>query len=153
LLIKASPADMLQIRYLLKNAIDSTDEKTTLTKTYVIGPLKYSKAITVADVIRDIYKDSINSNNTQVSGNGNRNPFFFGGPQNNQRLTDASGNPRPAALTLTTEEQTNSLIVHCSDTLYKDISKLVETLELTARGSPRSIKIISIKGLDPEVLE
>ncbi|MBX7102475.1 MAG: hypothetical protein K1X57_00235 [Gemmataceae bacterium] len=153
LLVKAPPLEMLEIKRLLKESIDSGDESRALQKTHVIGPLKASKATEVAEVIKDVYKDSMSNNTTQQSGGG-RMPFFMGGGGGGaQRLTDANGNPRGAALTVGIEEATNSLIVRCSDSMYQDIKTLVDKLEEVARGSPRSIKVVSVKGIDPALLQ
>jgi len=150
LLVKASPIDMLSIKRLLKDAIDSGSERAT-SSTHVIGPLKAAKAADVADVVREVYRDSLNSN-SPTGGRGGG--FFpFGGGQPVQRITDANGNPRPAALTVSTEEGTNTIVVHCSEALFRDIDKLVQQLDNAAAGSPRSIRVVSVKGIDPAQLQ
>lgn len=152
LLIKASPVDMIEIRRLIKDSIDSSNESRALSKTYVIGPLKYAKAQDVYDTIRDIYRDSMSSNTTQQVGRGGGGGFNPFGGMPIQRLTDANGNPRPASLTVSVNEATNTLVVHCSEALYKDIDTLAKQLELVSQGSPRSIRVVSIKGIDPQLL-
>lgn len=153
LLIKASPLDMLEIKRLLRDSIDLVDDSRSLQQTHIIGPFQAAKADDILDVIRDVYRDSLNSNNPNVRGGGGG-PFFFGGGgQPTQRLTDANGNPKPAALTIGVQESTNSLIVRCSDALFKDIDKLAKDLDGAARGSPRSIRVVAVKGFDPQLLQ
>src|SRR5262249_37915493 len=63
LLVRASPLDMMEIHRLLKDAIDSgASDSLAILKTYLIGPLKYSNATEVANVIRDVYREFINNN-------------------------------------------------------------------------------------------
>ena len=131
---------------------DSGDESRTLSKTHVIGPLKAAKAEDVAEVIREVYRDAMNSNSPTATGRGGG--FFpFGGMPPTQRLTDANGNPRPAALTVSANEATNTVVVHCSDSLFKDVDQLVQQLERAASGSPRSIRVVSVAGIDPVQLQ
>jgi type II secretion system protein D len=153
LLVKANPLDMLEVKRLLRDSIDAGDESRTLAKTYVLGPFKSAKADDIADVIRDVYRDSMNSNNTTIGRGGGGGGFPFGGGQPAQRLTDSLGNPKPAQLTMGIQESTNTLIVHCSETLYKDLDKLTKQLDLAAQGSPRTIRVVSVKGIDPELLQ
>src|SRR5439155_9762771 len=71
LLVKASPIDLLTIRSLLDRAIDTgeTDSRAVM-RTWVIGPLKNASALQMAQVIRDVYRESINNNpsSTTVGG-------------------------------------------------------------------------------------
>lgn len=153
LLVRATPLDMLEIKRILRDSIDARDEDRRLIRTHVIGPLKAAKAADIANVVKDVYADSMRSNSTQAGGN-RGGPFFFGGgAPGAQRLTDANGNPRAAALTVGVEEATNCIIVHCSDALAQDIKTLVDRLDENARGSPRTVKVVSVKGIDPALLQ
>jgi type II secretion system protein D len=150
LLVKASPVDLLSIKKYLKDGIDSGPTDGAAQTTHVIGPLKAARAEEVVDAIRDVYRDSIGSNSPQIGRGGNP---FFGGGMPAQKITDANGNPRPAALTVSANEPTNTVIVKCSESLYKEVETLVKDLDNIAKGSPRTIKIVSVKGIDPNQLQ
>src|SRR5262249_6293297 len=111
---------------------------------------KAARAEEVVDAVRDVYRDSIGSNSTQIGRGGG---FPFGPTIPAQKLTDANGNPRPAALTITANEPTNCVIVKCADPLFKEVETLVHDLDNIAKGSPRTIKIVSVKGIDPTQLQ
>lgn len=153
LLVKASPVDLLSIKKYLKDGIDGGPADGALQRTFVIGPLMAARAEEIAEAVRDVYRDSINSNSTQVGRSGGFGFPFGGGGQPAQKLTDANGNPRPPALTVGVNEPTNTIIVKCSESMYKEVKTLVEDLDKIAKGSPRTIKIVSLKGIDPTQLQ
>jgi len=152
LLVKASPIDLLTIRSLLGKAIDMGEsDSRALLRTWVIGPLKSTNALEVARLIRDVYRESINNNPsiTTVSGG----PFgFFGTQQRGTALVqnvDANGNPTGVTLSVGVDDQTNTLVLHCSQAMYEDIQKLVTQLEKAGADSTRTVKVMSIRGVDP----
>lgn len=151
LLVKASPVDLLSIKKYLKDGIDGGPADGAAQKTFVIGPLKAARAEEIADAVREVYRDSISSNSTQIGRGGGGFPFAPNIPA--QKLTDANGNPRPPALTIGVNEPTNTILVKCSESLYKEVKTLVEDLDNIAKGSPRTIKIVSVKGIDPNQLQ
>jgi hypothetical protein len=60
--------------------------------------------------------------------------------------TDASGKRQPVDLTITVDEQTNTVIVACTEQIFREIEKLVERLDKAAQnqtavltGSPGGI--------------
>lgn len=149
LLVRANPLDMLTIRNLLEKAIDSgSSDSMAVMKTWIIGPLKYATAKEVASVVRDVYRDSINPNrnSTQV---------LFGGF--GRRSAAIGNNPniplKDAALSVGVDDRSNSLVLSCSQALYEDVKKLVDQMELAAKDSARTIRVISIKGIDPALVQ
>ena len=59
LLVKANPVDMLTIRKMLRDSLD-TDDPEAKRHLQIIGPFKYARAREVAAVLRDIYRENIN---------------------------------------------------------------------------------------------
>jgi len=156
LLVKASPIDLLTIRSLLGKAIDTgeTDSRALL-RTWVIGPLKNTRAVDVARVLRDVYHESLNNNPSITTLGGG--PFGFFGTQ--QRGTgfvqnvDANGNPTGVTLSVGVDDQTNTLALHCSRAMYEDIRKLVAQLEKAGADSTRTVRVMSIRGVDPLLVQ
>ena len=81
-------------------------------------------------LVRDVYREHLNNTLTALQSGALRNSYFgWGGVNLN---TDASGNPRAVDLTVTSDDQTNSLVVSCTEQLYADMAALVE--EMTKAG-------------------
>jgi type II secretion system protein D len=151
LLVQASPIDMLTIRRLLDKAIDSgvTDSQAVM-RTWIIGPLKYSSASQVADTIKDVFREQTNNNPLPTNGRGFRG---FGFPGANNANLDANGNPRGVSLSVGVDERTNSLILNCSEAMKNDIQTLIDSLESAGKDSTRSVKVLSVKGIDPDLVQ
>jgi type II secretion system protein D len=164
LLVRATPIDMLTIRRLLEKAIDIADVdskqvyKTRMIKVLVQdpttgkwgperGPLKYANAVDVANVIREVYRESINNNPV---GGSRTFVGFLGTTSRTPTLNlDPSGNPRGVSLSVAVDERNNSVIVNCTDLMFEDLTKLADELEKAAKETPRTVKFVSLKGLDP----
>ncbi len=154
LIIKAKPLDMLTIRDLLEKAIDTgTTDSTAVVKTWPpIGPLQYANANEVATVIERVYREHMNNNPNRASGGFTR--FnFFGPPQGQNFNLDYKGEARGVTLSLGVDDRTNSLIVQCPESVYKDVKKLVDALEESTKKSPQTVQVVSIKGIDPVLIE
>src|SRR5207248_3801847 len=67
----------------------------------------------------------------------------------------ANANASQPALTVGTDERTNSLVVRCSDLLANDIRELVKELEQTpAAGSAEVVRIVPLpRGVDPNLIQ
>jgi general secretion pathway protein D len=153
LLIKASPLDLLTIRNLLGKAIDvGNTDSNAVAKTWMIGPLQNANASEVATVIRDVYRDNLaaTSVRTNVGGNPGFAMFPFGGQQQM-----GGGNPllqQKAPLSVGVDERTNSIALSCNAMLYEDVRKLIENLDKSAGDTKQAVKIVSIEGLDPQLV-
>jgi hypothetical protein len=151
LLIKANPVDMLTIRRLIRENIDITEsDSRMLMKTHVIGPLKYASAMEVASLLREVYRENINTN--PMPGQFGFRTAMFVDP-NQGRPRDASGNLRAPSLSISVDDRSNTLIVQCNEPMREDLEKLVEALEKAAVDSFRNIKIVSIRGIDPSLVQ
>lgn len=169
LLVKATPLDMLTIRSLLDRALDvgENDSRATI-RTHIIGPLQFAHAVDVASVIQSVYRESMNNNPTPIRGGSSSFGLFggstfgggfgispFGSSSSRSQVmnVDANGNPRGVTLSLGIDDRTNSLIVACPTPMYEDIKKLVEQLEKGASDAKQVVKILNVKGVDPELVQ
>jgi type II secretory pathway component GspD/PulD (secretin) len=154
LLVKATPLDMLEIKRILDKSIDSGDtDSSAIMRTWPPLPLKYAKATDLASIIRDVYKENTNPNGTTTGPVGRGRQGFF----SRRFLAGINGNngngARTVTLTLGVDDRSNSLIVNCSELLYRDIKELAGELDLAARDSARTYRVLSFKGLDPALVQ
>jgi type II secretion system protein D len=151
ILVKANPLDMLTIRRLISNSLDvGFTDSDILIRTSVIGPLKYAHAVEVATIIRDVYQQSM-SLSPQITRFGGFGGGFGGfGNQFNSGTTPAG---KSVLLTIGVDDRTNSLILACPKGLKDDIEILVAQLEKAASESKETVKIVSVKGVDPFLIQ
>lgn len=142
IVVKASPLDLLTIRTLLQNSIDSNEPpEGGVMKTNLIA-LQHAKAADVAIIIRGVYKTATGSGTAGAGQNRQAIPFPFA-PQ-----PAATGNSAPA-LTVEADETSNKLIVMCGQALFEDIRKLCEELDSSAKDSAELIQIVPVRGVSP----
>jgi type II secretion system protein D len=153
LFVKASPIDMIEIRSLLKKGLDSGDSSSkAVIKPWILPAFRYANANEVANVIKDVYREHIN-NNPISGGPGGMRGFMFGGFGRGAQNVDANGNPIGISLSIGVDDRTNSLVLACSEPLYKDIKKLAEALEEGAKSATQTVRVVNVKGIDPVLLE
>ncbi|HWY87523.1 MAG TPA: secretin N-terminal domain-containing protein [Gemmataceae bacterium] len=151
LLVQASPLDMLKIRALLANSLDTGNpESNALVKTYIIGPLKNAHAIDIAAILRDVYRESMNNNRRGI---GQIDDPFTGNSRTPAPNMDSHGNAKGVTLSIGTDDKTNSLIVACTTTMYEEINKLVVQLESAAGSTKQTVKIVRVPGVDPALIQ
>ena len=142
IVVKASPLDLLTIRTLLQNAIDSNEPpEGGVMKTNLIA-LKHAKAAEVAVIIRGVYKTATGGG-AAAGQNRQAFPFPFA-PQ-----PAASGGSSTPALTVEADETSNKLVVMCGQALFEDIRKLCEELDSSAKDSAELIQIVPVRGVSP----
>jgi type II secretory pathway component GspD/PulD (secretin) len=145
ILVKANPTDMKKIRELLEKSLDKADnDSNAIIKTHLIGPLQHAYAVDVADVIRDVYHESMNNNPNRGFG------VAFG----QQKLNiDQNGNSKGVTLSVSTDNRTNCLIVSCPTPMYDDIKKLVKELDDNAKPSTQIVRVVPVPGVDPALVQ
>jgi type II secretory pathway component GspD/PulD (secretin) len=124
---------MVTIRRLLEEVIDVTHSQPGV-RMWRIGPLKHTKARGVASTIKELYREHLNSNLSALRSGMNLN-------------TDGNGNPRPVDLTMTVDEQTNTVIVACTEQTHREIEKLVERLDDAAKNLKKG-RMNPLQGVD-----
>jgi type II secretory pathway component GspD/PulD (secretin) len=151
LVVRASPLDMVTIRRMLRQYLDkgAPPDVKTLVRTWPPIKLRYAVAYNVADTIETLHSQEIDRNPSPNQGG---RAAFFARLAGNQNV-DANGNPRPVTLSITTDDPSNSLIVSCTEGMYKDIKTLAQKLDEYAKDDKKTIKIVRIKGIDPALLQ
>jgi hypothetical protein len=143
LLVRASPLDMMTVRRLLANEIDRADAGPGgATHTWVIGPLKNTQADDVAGVLAQVYREYTNNNPTVVRSRRQRNQNI--GPD---------GKPRAVTLSIGVDERSNSVVVACPTGMHEDIERLVTQMDSSGTGSPGTVAVVPLKGVDPAVVQ
>jgi type II secretory pathway component GspD/PulD (secretin) len=154
LLIEASPLDLLEVRRILKDSIDSGDtESAAIMKTWPPLLCKYASATEVVNVLRDVYRESMNQNASITSVNGLAGFNFAALRARRRQNLDVNGNAKQVALSIGVDDRTNSLVMNCSEPMYQDIKRVVERLDGAARDSTRTVKVISLKSIDPSLVQ
>src|SRR5205823_2864630 len=108
----------------------------------------------VATVIEHVYRESMN-NNPKGTGFGAAvgNIGFFRPPATSNMNLDYKGEARPVALSVGVDDRTNSLALQCNTAMYEDVKKLVDHMEKAAADSPQTVRVVSISGIDPVLVE
>jgi general secretion pathway protein D len=148
LLIRAKPVDMLTIRRLIDRQLDVNNvDSDKIARTFIIGPLKNATAANVSEVVERVYRDHL-SRSAQTFSQTSPGFSLF----QRQTTSDPVGGPN-ALLAISPDPTTNSIVVQCSTTLKDQIKKLVEDLDDAAGNSKQVIKIVSIKDIDPLLVQ
>jgi type II secretory pathway component GspD/PulD (secretin) len=161
LLVKANLLDMLTVKNMVNKFIDraDNDSEQIIKNQPILGPFTHILASDAYNVIREVFRESMNNNSrlAQFAPSGGTGFSFGGGGGSSSRGVqniDANGNPRGVLLSMAVDEKTNSLFVACPDKLYTDIKKLVQMLEDKAKEpSPQVIEVVPVKGVDPNLLQ
>jgi type II secretion system protein D len=157
LLVRASALDIMTMKSMLDKVLDKDDvDSNALVKTHLLK-LEHANASDIAIVLRDVYRENMattTTNNQQIGGGFPG--FGFGGFGRFGRDTvDPSRNPKAAQniLSVGVDDRTNTLVLNCSQKLFEEIKTLVGELELGARDQFRTVKVVSIKGVDPVLVQ
>jgi type II secretion system protein D len=151
ILVKASLIDLETIYDLLGRALDKEPDSEGLLKTYEIGPLKYAIATEVATLISNVYREQTNQNpRGPVGGVLGAVAAGIGGPRMG---LDPMGNPQGVSLSLGVDDRNNTIYVHCDKKMFKEIDSLVKAIESSSEKNPNTIKILTVKNVDPYILQ
>src|SRR5262249_40857161 len=136
ILVKAKPLEMLAIKRMVEKFLDQGPDDTDATlKTHFLR-LVHSNAHQLPTTLRDVYGESVD-NSPGIGQPGGR--FGFGAFGQNNRNVDANGSPRGVSLSISVDDATNSLIMNTTTTMFNEIQKLVDKLELAAKDSTRTV--------------
>src|SRR5439155_2463038 len=116
--------DILTVKRYLAEWIDTVErDSNAVVKLQPQIKLKVVRAKDVLDMVEKLYHDETSASSVRVGG-----PFagvaFGQGIGGVVRPTDAQGNPKPVSLSVTADEQTNSLWVVSTTPLYEQIKAL-----------------------------
>ena len=154
LLVRASFVDLMTIQEMLSRVLDKdADESEALIKTHIIK-LSHASATEVISIVREVFREYTNSAASQSSSSQSGNPFaMFGLQQGRQQPLDASGRPKQVQLSLSYDDRTNSIVVACPQKIYNEVSLLVKQLDDAAKDASRTVKVVSVKGIDPLLVQ
>lgn len=149
LLIRATPVDMLAIRRHLRETIDSgVTDSNAIIRTWVMPPLKHANVTEVAGVLQSVYREFLNPEAVRSMGG----PGSFGS-RSSRSSRDTNGTARQVQLTIGVDDRSNSLVVSCSETLYRDVEKLVSQLEDAAQTSTKTVRFVPLANIDPALAQ
>ncbi len=154
LLVQASPLDMLEIRHLLDKAIDSNDtDSNAVIKTWKPIVLKNANASEVAATVSSVYREYMDAGASASFTNVGPNGISFATRNRRGNAVDANGNPRSVSLTIGLYANTNSIVLQCSETMYKEVKLLIDELDQAAKDSPSTVKLVRIRDVDPYLVQ
>jgi len=145
IVVKASPADLLTIEYLLSKYIDGGPSEDALTMKTWLVKVNNADASEMAAIVREVYKSAMASGSAAPTTL----PFPF--PFAPQPQQPASS--KPAALTVSTDDRSNTLILYCSEQLAREVAYLVETLDNQTTATTEVVKLVQLKGVDPNLVQ
>ncbi len=143
IVVRASELDMITIRYLLRNTMESDlPPEGGIAKTYTI-PLKNARASEVVATLRTVF-----SNETGGGRRGNQQPTPFNPfvPQQPQATSTA-------ALTVDYDVESNRVVCKCTEPLYQEVRALCETLDVATKESNEITEVIQLKGVAPSTVQ
>jgi type II secretory pathway component GspD/PulD (secretin) len=156
LLIVGPPAEQRKVEQLLE-VIDAEErpENAATPRPFII-PVKYADASEIAETVRQVFAiqlfDSRNRQQPQVNipslGFGG---FGFGG-SSSSRQNQNRQNPQ-GRLTVSVDRETNSVVVSASQEIFREVEKLVKTLDASAGQSGRSARVVTLRNASPDSVE
>jgi hypothetical protein len=153
LLIKASPLDFLTIRNMIEKQLDlGHADALVVVKTHAPIRLQNMHVTDAYSILRDLYRESTN-NNARTGVIGGFAGALTGNTQAPALNIDANGNSRGVTLSMSYDNNTNSLIVACPTPMYDDIKKLVGQMDAVASANKQSVKFVRVPGVDPAVIQ
>jgi len=145
IVVRSSPLDLLTMKKLLANVIDSGEtDSDAVQRTYVIR-LKNTDAVDMASQLEKLYRPLLSaSGGAQASPF----PFPFAQPQG------GGSTAKPPALTISTDDRTNSVLIMATKTLYEEVRGVVEMLDTAvAADSTEVVRVVPIRGIDPGLVQ
>ena len=125
----------------------------------------------VAQIVRDVYKEELASSGRSGGGGGSSrggssrggsrggsssNPFamFMGGGGGSSRGRGGnSGGRSGVRMTLGVDSRTSALVVSASDSLFKQVENLVQTLDAAAMEAKRTVKIVTLENTNSSAIQ
>ena len=159
LLVVGPPAEQRKIEQLLE-VVDEVERPSSAAtpKPHVI-PVVYGNATEVAEVVRSVFAQQLFDNRRQqqqrinVPSFGGFGGFGMGGGggrgNNNQNQNQSSS----GKLTVGVNVQTNSIVVSAPQEIFKEVERLVKSLDEAAAQQGRSARVVTLKNASPEAVE
>ena len=115
--------------------------------------VQHAEVEEVAAIVREVYKDDLTPEGQQPGQAPN--PFAMlmgqGGSSRNNR--NGQQQQRTIKLTLGVDTRTNTLIVSASESLFRQIEALVNSLDEAAHDAKRTVRVVDLGGANPAVVQ
>lgn len=159
LIVYGSSNDLARVEQLIK-VLDSSDAPASgaMSSPRII-PVQYANASSVARVIRDVYSSRVVGASGGLGGQpgfgGGFSPFGFSdsGRGSSGSSSSRGRNSTQGTLTIGVDEQSNSIVVACSEALFQEIRRLVDTLDVAASTTQRTVSIVTLKNSTPSAVQ
>ncbi len=146
-LLIAGPDALLQDVWAMLRVLDSDDipeslremEQRTIT-------VEYADISNVAGILREVFKPLMEVQNSGSRQQENPLAAMFGGGS-------SSSKQQQIRMTLGVDEQTSSLVISSSQSIFDDVKDLVETLDKNAKDANRRIRVVQLKNADPVLIQ
>ena len=157
LLVVGPPAEQRKIEQLLE-VVDEVERPASAAtpKPYII-PVVYGNANEVAEVVRSVFAQQLYDTRQaqqpriNVPSFGGFGGFGMGG---GGRGNNQNKNPNQTGkLTVGVNEQTNSIVVSAPQEIFKEVEKLVKSLDEAAAQQGRSARVVTLRNASPEAVE
>ncbi len=157
LIVYGNSNDVNRVRQLLE-VLDRDDAPSSgaMSAPRII-PVRYANALSVSRVIRDVYASRITSGQGAQGGpggfpfgGGNSGGFPFSGGSSSRSSSSRSG---AGTLAIGVDEQSNSVVVSCSESLFQEVKKLVDTLDVAVSDTQRTVQIVTVGNSTPSAVQ
>nr|MCH9791155.1 hypothetical protein [Planctomycetota bacterium] len=146
------PADKVRSVEQMLKVLDASELPASLKdRSPGIIPVDYASASDVEKIVKELYKDYLQSpqqqNNAQKG-----NPFaaMMGG-RNSQNASNAK--PVEAKLAVSVDENANQLLVSANDSLFQEIESLVRELDYSAKMSRKSVRVVTLNNANSALIQ
>jgi len=157
LFVSGPPSKVRDVEQVLR-VLDASDLPANMRdRTPRMIPVRYADVNEVANIIRDVYSDYMQSAGDRGSGrNRSRNLALAllsgrnGG--NNGRRGGNTRQQQNVRLTLGVDERTGQLVVSADDALFKQVEALVIELDRSAYDGRRTTRVVQLENTSPSVI-
>jgi type II secretory pathway component GspD/PulD (secretin) len=155
LLIVGPPAEQRKIEQLLE-VVDAEErpENAATPRPYVI-PVQFADASEIAQTVREVFAIQLFDSRSRQQPRINVPSFGFGfgfGGSSSNRQNQGKENQQ-GKLTVGVDRETNSLVISAPLEIYREVEKLVRTLDTSAGQSGRSARVVTLKNASPDAVE
>ena len=138
IVVKASNVDLITIRSLLANAIDDSQGPIGGVTTRIIE-LRNAKASTVANIIREVFRN-LTGGASGNRGGGGGSPFG---------AAAGAATPAQPSLSVSSDDATNRVIVNALPSVLDAVGDLCKQLDTAAEETSSFVEVVPLTGVSP----
>ena len=146
----AGPADQIREVEAMLRVLDASELPEQLRdRTPHRIQVQHAEVEDVAAIVREIYKDDMTPEGQQPGQQPNPFAMLMGGGGSSRGGSSSRGGQQQARsikLTLSVDARTNTLIISSSESLFRQIESLVQSIDDDARAANRTVRVVDIKG-------